>query len=258
MAKRINGFLGGRLRLAQPERGHRAGADAALLASATPPEARGLLLDVGAGSGAAGLSAALLAPAARVGLIEIEPQAASLARENIALNSLEGRAFVFETDLFDAAARRRAGLSNEVAEVVLTNPPFYEEGKVRVAPDPAKALAHVGAAPLEQWVRAALSLLAPGGVFVMIHRAEALAECLAATGGRLGAISVLPIAPREGEPAIRVLLRGIKGSKAPLALLPPLALHGPDRAFTPLADAIFRGAAPAPFARRPSGRADPR
>lgn len=235
------------MRLAQGEGGHRAGADAALLASATPRNLGGLLLDVGAGAGAVGLSAALLAPAARIGLIELEPGACALARENVAANGLERRAVVFEADLFDAAVRRAAGLENESAEAVLTNPPYLAPGKSRVSPDARRALAHVRRAPLADWTRAALALLAPGGVFAMIHRADALTECLTAIEGRLGGIALLPVAPREAAVATRVLLRGVKGSKAPLRLCPPLALHQANGAFTPLADAIFRGEAVAPF-----------
>jgi len=157
MAKRISGFLGGRLLLAQDEGGHRAGTDAALLVAATPREVNGLLLDVGAGVGAAGLGAALLAPEAYIGLIEFDFLACELARENIALNGLDARARVFETDLFDAESRRAAGLAPEAARVVLTNPPFFQRGSVRVTPDPRKASAHVADAPLEDWTRACLA-----------------------------------------------------------------------------------------------------
>jgi tRNA1(Val) A37 N6-methylase TrmN6 len=243
MAERVSGFLGGRLLLAQNQRGHRAGTDAALLAAATPRDVDGFILDVGAGAGAVGLSAALLAPAARVGLIEFESLACELARENIARNGLGDRAQVFEADLFDAEARRAAGLVPEAAQVVLTNPPFFQRGSVRVTPDPRKALAHVGAAPLEDWARACLALLAPGGIFAMIHRADALAECLAALAQRIGGIALLPIAPREGEAATRILLCGVKGSKAPLKLCAPLVLHGEGGGFTLLAEAIHRGEA---------------
>ncbi len=247
MTERIDGFLNGRLLLKQGEGGHRAGADAILLASATPRDAAGLLLDVGAGAGAVGLAAALLAPRARVGLVEIEPQACAMARGNIARNALCERAQVFEADLFDAAARRAAGLANEGACVVLTNPPYLDPARARVSPDPRRALAHVGAAPLADWARAALALLQPGGVFVMIHRADALAPCLATVEGRLGSIALLPIAPRAEEAASRILLWGVKGSKGPLKLCAPLALHEADGAFTPLADAIFRGEAAPPL-----------
>ena len=107
-------IFGGRLRLAQDEGGHRAGTDAALLVAATPREVNGLLLDVGAGVGAVGLGAALLAPKAHIGLIELDFQACELARENIALNGLDARARVFEADLFDAESRRAAGLEPEI------------------------------------------------------------------------------------------------------------------------------------------------
>lgn len=247
MTESDNRFLGGRLLLRQGGSGHRAGTDAMLLASAIPRDASGLLFDAGAGAGAVGLSAAILAPDIRVGLIELEPQACVLARENISRNGFGDRSEVFEADLLDAASRRAAGLRPVSASAVLTNPPFFEPGRVRVTPDPQKALAHVGAAPLEDWARACLSLLEPGGLFVMIHRADALADCLAAVKGRLGGVAILPVAPREGEPAIRILLRGVKGSKAPLRLCAPLVLHSRDGSFTPLADAIHRGEAAAPF-----------
>ncbi len=220
----VHGFLEGRLRLRQGRGGHRAGHDAALLASVTPPETDGLILDIGAGAGAVGLMAAIRAPAARVGLVEIDPQTCALAKENIERNGLAPRVTAHEADIASAASRRSAGLVDEQATLVLTNPPFYEASRVRVTPDAAKARAHVAAAPLSEWVRGALALLAPGGRFAMIHRADALADCLPAVAGRLGGVSILPIYSRPGAPATRILLQGVKGSKAPLALLPPLTI----------------------------------
>jgi tRNA1(Val) A37 N6-methylase TrmN6 len=237
----VDAFFGGRIHLAQMAGGHRAGTDAALLAAAAPRGTQGLILDVGAGVGAVGLCAAFLVPAAKVGLVEIDPAAAALARENITRNGLDARARVFEADALSAAARRAAGLAAESAALVLTNPPFYTPGAVRASPDAAKARAHVAAAPTSDWMRAALALLAPGGVFVMIHRAEALGDCLAGAEKRLGALRILPVAPRAGAPATRILLKGVKGSRAPLVLMAPLALHEADGAFTPRAAALHRG-----------------
>ena len=77
---------------------------------------------------------------------------------------------------------------------------------------------------------------------IFIHIAERLSALLAAFETRFGAITVLPLSPREGEPAHRVLVRGIKGSRAPLTLLASRALHAGDgRAFLPQFEAIFRG-----------------
>ncbi|WP_424361331.1 tRNA1(Val) (adenine(37)-N6)-methyltransferase [Methylocystis parvus] len=211
-------FLDGRLRLRQG-RGHRAGHDAVLLASLTSPDQTGLILDIGAGAGAVGLMAAALAPAATVGLVEIDPETCALARENVAANGLDVRVTVHEADATSARSRRAAGLIDERAALVLTNPPFYEEGRVRVTPDPGKARAHVAAVPLSEWVRGALALLAPGGTFAMIHRADALSACLAAVEGRLGGVTIQPVFSKPGAPAVRILLKGVKGSRAPLAIL---------------------------------------
>jgi tRNA1(Val) A37 N6-methylase TrmN6 len=239
-ATRWESFLGGRLRLRQAVRGHRAGTDALLLAAATPSSTRGLILDVGADAGVVGLAAALRAPAARVGLVEVDAAACVRARANIAANDLAARVAVYEADVASPAARRAAGLAPETAALVLTNPPFHAPDQVRATPDPDKARAHVLRMPLESWLRACLALLAPGGMLVMVHRADALGACLAAVEGRLGALAVLPVLPRPGSPATRLLLRGVKGSRAPLSIRAPLVLHAPDGGFAPAAESLFR------------------
>lgn len=221
---RTDAFLDGRLRLRQPAAGHRVGTDAVLLASETPPTQKGLILDIGAGVGAVGLMAALRGPDATIGLVEIDPESAALARENIASNDLAARIIVHEADVLSAKSRRLAGLIDEKAALVLTNPPFHEAHRVRVTPDPDKARAHVMRAPLDEWIRACLALLAPGGTFVMIHRADALGAALRAMEGRLGGVAVQPVHTRADAPATRILLSGVKGSKAPLALLPAKAV----------------------------------
>lgn len=225
-------LLGGRLRLRQLAGGHRAGTDSLLLAAMAPPDACGTILDVGAGAGTVGLVAAWRAPQAQIGLIEIDAAACSLALDNIEANGFAARIRVFETDVMAPACRRAAGLHDEQAAVVLTNPPFYDAASVRVTPDRDRARAHVAAAPLSDWLRASLALLAPGGVFAMIHRADALADCLASVGRRLGGVSIRPVHPRADQPASRILLRGVKGSKAPLRLEAPLVLHEQDGRFT--------------------------
>lgn len=226
-------LLGGRLRLRQSASGHRAGTDALLLAALTPPETRGMVLDVGSGAGAVGLVAAFRAPCARIGLVEIDRMACALAQANIQENALEARMSVHEADILTPASRRAAGLVDEQAALVLTNPPFFDAGSVRATPDSARALAHVAAAPLSDWLRASLALLAPGGVFAMVHRADALADCLGSIGRRLGGLRIRPVQPRVDSPASRILICGVKGSKGPLRLEAPLVLHEPDGRFTP-------------------------
>jgi tRNA1(Val) A37 N6-methylase TrmN6 len=51
----------------------------------------------------------------------------------------------------------------------------------------------------------------------------------------------MPVHPTIGASAHRLIVSGVKGSKAPLRLAPALILHGEDGRLTPEADAIHRG-----------------
>lgn len=238
-----NLWLGGRLRLYQPPRGaHRAGTDAALLSRLVRPKSDCTIVDVGAASGAVGLAAALEEPSARIVLVERDADLVRLARRNIEENGLQGRAVVIAADVFSVEALRAAGLGPEMADIVLTNPPFFEVERHRPSPVAGKASAHTFAeGGLEPWLKACLDVLKPGGTLGLIHRADALPDCLAAMKRRFGGIMVRPVHARAGRPAIRVLITGIKGSRAPFSLAPPLILHGEDGVMTPEADAIHRG-----------------
>jgi len=244
----LDAILGGRLRLRQPIGGHRVGADAVLLAAAAGAPAR-RIVDVGAGVGAVGLALLQRWPEAQGGLVEIDRELAALARENAALNGLSARARVVAADALDAPSRREAGLAEGEADLVVTNPPFFDALKVRASPDSGRARAHVAPArhgapsPLEAWIVASLALLAPEGRFVMIHRPDALAAILLAIGRRLGALALMAVHPRAEQNAHRLLVAGVKGSKAPLRIAPPLVLHEASGAFTARAEAIHRGEA---------------
>ncbi|WP_237481941.1 tRNA1(Val) (adenine(37)-N6)-methyltransferase [Lichenibacterium dinghuense] len=237
-------LLGGRLALLQAPAGHRAGTDAVLLAAAAAIAPGDAFVDVGAGVGTAGLALALRCPDACGLLLEADAAAADLARHNAALNGVGDRVAVVEADLFARAAERPAALRAEAASLVVTNPPFFAAGAVRASPNAARATAHVaGPRGHGDWLAAAAALLAPKGRLVMIHRPDALPALLAACDGRLGAVAVRPVLPREGADAHRILLAGIKGSRAPLRIGAPLVLHGSGGGFTAEAEAIHRGEA---------------
>lgn len=232
-------LFAGNLKLFQPKTGHRAGTDAVLLAAATPPDAR-RIADLGASTGLVGLRAAQMNTAAEALLIERDPEMVRLARENIARNGLEARVSARIADVFVLGA---ATDIRERFDCVLTNPPFFNAGDIRVSPHPQRAGAHVLDASLDDWLRNAATILAPKGELVVIHRADALEELLPAASRRVGGIRLRFIHPEAGAPAIRVLLAGRKGSRAPLSVQPPLVLHGADGAFTPDALAFHRGEA---------------
>lgn len=238
-----DGFLGGRLKLLQPKRGHRVGTDAALLVAAArdrmPEGAR--VADFGAGVGAVGLSLAHLG-AAHVMLAEIDPHMAALAAENAARNMLADRAEALGVDVADLGRSGAPGPGPDSLDLVVANPPFDAAGRFRGSPDTGRATAHIAAdGLLEVWTRVAARVLKPGAVFVMVHRPEAVGEALAACAGRFGDLRLKPVHARPGEPAIRILIAAAKGRRGVLALLPGLVLHDASGGFTAEADAIQRG-----------------
>jgi tRNA1(Val) A37 N6-methylase TrmN6 len=233
-------FLGGRLRLRQFRRGHRAGTDAVLLAAATRIRSGEHLVDVGAGVGAAALAVLCRLPDVTATLIEKDPATADLARHNVAANGFADRASVAVADLFDPATRRLHLATG--ADAVISNPPFYEAGSVRMATDGPKRGSYV----LDQhthadWFKGLASMLRPRGRLTMIHRPEALGALVGAAPGRIGALELRSIHPTPQHAAIRLLLSGTARSRAPLSILPPLALHGPDGRFTPEVEALHQG-----------------
>jgi tRNA1(Val) A37 N6-methylase TrmN6 len=242
--------LGGRLRLTQKRSGHRVGHDAILLAAATPARPGDRAVDLGAGVGAAGLALAVRVSDVTVTLVEIDPALARIAAENITRNGFDARANAVALDVTAPAdAFAAVGLGPGSADHVLMNPPFNNPQRQNVSPDPDRRSAHVAPdASLADWVAAAAWLLHSAGTLTMIWRADGLAPVLAALDQSFGGIVVLPVHGRAGEPAIRVLVRATKGSRAPLALLPGLVLNDRSGRPTPEAESVLRDGAALPLA----------
>ena len=240
-------FLGGRLAVVQPADGrHRAGLEALLIAAAIEASFEGVAVDLGSGAGVAGLAVAVRARRARVVLVERDPVNVACARMTLTLpvnRGLAGRVTVVTADIAAPETdRAAAGLARASADAVIVNPPFHAPGAGTISPNADRADAYVLAdGDLDPWMRAAASLLKPGGRLFAIFRADGLEALLAAYRGRFGAIDVLPIHPRAQLPARRVLVGAVKGSRAGLRLLPPLVLHpSSGSGYTPEAEAVLR------------------
>jgi len=236
-------FLGGRITVIQPQRGHRAGSDAVFLAAAVPAQEGERVLDVGAGVGVAGLCLLARIPKLHVTAVEIDEGLCGLARENAARNGFTAQ---FETVAADVTSPGRTlaarGLHHESYDHVIANPPFYAEGNIRPAPDEARKTAHVMRGDsLSAWVRFFAAMAAPDGMLTLIHRPDCLGELLEQLPGRFGGVCVYPLFPKRDEPASRIILQGRKGSRAGLSLLPGLVLHDENGRYSEEAEAVLRG-----------------
>jgi tRNA1Val (adenine37-N6)-methyltransferase len=214
-------FLGSRLSVMQPRFGYRAAMDPVLLAAAVQAQAGDRVLDLGCGVGVAGLCVAVRVPGITLTGLELQAGYAELARRNAAANGIT--ATVAEGDL-----TARAMLSEQGFDHVLMNPPYFPAGGGTPARDAGRERALREETPLAEWLAFASRRLVPGGWLAVVQLAERLPDLLAGLPGSMGSVTVLPVQPRAGRAATRVVLRARKGGRAAFAMAAALVMHDGD------------------------------
>ncbi len=248
-----DGFHNGDFQVLQPKgSGHRSGLDALLLAAALPKGAVGDLADLGAGSGTAGLAALNLNPDIDLTEVEINPDLVELAQQTLMLvenSDFRERVKILQADVTLSGVKRlETGLNQDSMDFVIMNPP-YNSASERASPDPERAKAHsLGDGGLDPWLRTAAAITRPGGMLVLIYRTQNLGDVLACCQGRFGGLEILPVHSRGDEASKRMIVRGIRGSRAPMSIVPGFTVHKADGTFTRDAKAIFDGNARLEFA----------
>lgn len=231
--------LNHKVRLLQAENGFRTSLDSVFLGAACMAEAGDRVLDMGCGVGGASFCLLWRVPQTHMTGVDIQQSHIDLARRNIQLNAMEGRAEFFCADITGYK-------SDKPFDHVICNPPYLEAGTYTVSSseERATALGHEGSElSLKDWLDAGFHNLRSGGSLTMIHRADAVDKIVQGLGRRFGAIEVIPLYPRAGQEAKRVIVRAIKDRKTPARLREGIILHEADGAYTAKADAILRDGA---------------
>lgn len=248
-ANTADAFHRGRFWVVQPkDTGHRSGADAMILAAAVPTDFAGRLADFGAGAGAAAMAVVSRCSSAEAVLVESEPGMAHFAGLTLTHPqnaSLRERASLLVADVTLAGKEReRAGLGRNAFDFVIMNPPFNAASD-RASPNMMRQKAHVMADGMfESWIKSAAAVLRPRGGIAIIARPQSIGTILAAMEGRFGGAEIAPVHAHADRPAIRIVVRAWRGTRATLSLMPPLVLHeGPDNGLSARAEAINAGAA---------------
>jgi tRNA1Val (adenine37-N6)-methyltransferase len=236
----LDDFLCGRLSLWQPVQGYRAATDPVLLAASVPARPGQSVLDLGCGAGAASLCLGWRVRGLQQAGLEIQPDYAELARRNAQRNGMTFEVVTGDLGAMPIELRRDF-------DHVIANPPYYHSAG-SASPNAGRDTALRVDLPLAEWVRVGAKRLAPGGWLTIIALPENLPDLLAGAE-KLGSISILPLAAREGRAAKRMIFQARKGGKGALRLLAPFVLHqGPahdgDREnYTPQANAVLRDGA---------------
>ena len=198
------------------------GTDSVLLADFANISNARRVIDLGCGGGTLMILLALRNPAAAFTGVEISPEAAEEARENVRQNDLTGRVEVITGDLRELDSGH-AGLYDHV----VSNPPYFPLGKGKPAPDPLRASARDERfCTLAELCRAARYLCRWGGLFSLVHRPERLSEVFV----EMSRCGLEPKRLRfvqydENSAPNLVLIEGRRGGKPGLSVEPPLIIR---------------------------------
>jgi tRNA1(Val) A37 N6-methylase TrmN6 len=226
-------LLGGRVYYAQPARGFRSGIEPVLLAASVPAKSGQRVLEAGSGAGAALLCLAARVPGIWGVGVERSPELVELARHNASANQQARLSFI----VADIGCAGDLGSFDHAC----ANPPYHSaEGTPSPLPGRESAKrAHP--ALLAEWARQLGARLVHRGTLTLVLPVALMQAAFAAlTGAHCQPTAVLPLWPSVGLGAKLMLARGVKGGRGPLRLLPGLALHAAQGAFTPEAEAVLR------------------
>lgn len=225
-----------KVRLLQAKDGFRTSMDSVFVAAACKAKDGNRVLDMGAGVGGATFCLAWRVAAAHVTGVEIQKSHADLAQQNIALNNADGRVEIVCADIRDY-------VPNKKFDHVICNPPYLEAGHYTPSPSLERALAlghHESEMTLLDWINAGYNNVKSGGTFTIIHRADMVDKIIKALGRRFGAVEIIPLYPRMGVDAKRVIVRAIKDRKSPAILNAGIIMHEEGGEYTKQANAILR------------------
>jgi len=198
----IDTFFNGKLRIIQPRQGYRFSVDALLLAEFVSIKSEDFVVDLGAGCGIISLFLAVEREVSFVVGLELQEELTSQAKRNIMLN--------------------------ELANVVVCNPPYRQGKSGRINPDLSKAIArHEIAVSLNDTLDAGKALLRPGGRLALIYPANRLTEVFAKMRTHeLEPKRLQIIFPDSASHAKLAMIEGRLQGKSGLKILPPIFGQG--------------------------------
>lgn len=183
------------------------GADSLALGEFCTLKSRDRVLDLGCGAGLLLLLCARREREVSLFGVEVDPDAAALARENLAENGLAGE--ILTGDLRSAPLPEGMGL-------VISNPPWYPGGSgAKGGPGRMEGCS------LSELCGTAVGALKPKGRFALVHSPERLTDLMTALrGAGLEPKRLQFCRHRADKPPYAVLLEAVKGGRPGLAVLP--------------------------------------
>lgn len=227
----------GGLRFVWADHLFRPGTDTFLLSS-LPRLRPGLrVCDLGCGTGLLGLLLMQRQPDLRIAGLDIQPEAAALARRAAAENGLTER-----LDFRCGDLRQVRGIfPTGCFDLVVCNPPYYPPAGGKLSADGARRTARSETeASLADLCAAASYLLRWGGKFCLVHKPERLADVLCALrDAGTEAKRLRFVHNRATDPPSLFLAEGCRGGRPGITVEPPLILQNGNGTPTAELNAIY-------------------
>ena len=206
------------------------GMDAVLLSGYAKVKKGQRVLDLGTGTGIIPILLEAKTEASHLTGLEIQEKSADMARRSVRYNDLEDKISIVTGDIKEAGSLFGAASF----DVVTSNPPYMIGGHGLQNPSMPKTIArHEVLCDLEDVVRAASTVLVPGGYFYMVHRPFRLAEIITAmTKYQLEPKRMRFVYPYVDKPANMVLIEAVKGGNSQLKVEEPLIVYNKDGSYT--------------------------
>lgn len=214
----------GRLICRQHQKGYRFSVDAVLLAHFCSPAKRDRVLDLGTGCGIVSLIMAHRHGDILLTGLEIQPDLAVLARNNVVQNHFSDRIDIISGDYREI----KKLVTVESFDLVVSNPPYYPLGKGRMNPTGEQAAArHELHGDIFQLMKSGAFAVKNKGRVCVVYPADQTARLFSAMSANgLVPKKILPVYsyPEEGRARL-VLVEAIKNGGHELAFLAPFYIY---------------------------------
>lgn len=233
----IDSLFQGKLRVKQGRSGYRFSIDAVMLADFAGPLSSEKVLDLGTGCGIIPLVLFFRYEGISIHGVEIQPELARIADENICDNRMRDRVRIHCCDMKQISRELISG----PADVVICNPPFHQVVSGRLNPNRQRAIArHEITITLSDIVETADRMLHDGGRFLTVFPVGRMADMLCQMRRRGVEPKILRMVhPKENGPAKLFLVEGKKGGQPGLLVPPPLVLFRAEGGYTDEAAGMF-------------------
>lgn len=216
--------------LIQDDQFFKLGQDSVLLSDFASPPPRARVMDLGCGNGALGVLLCARYANIEVTGLEIQPEVASLARENVLCNQLHARMRIVTGDL----KQHKSLFPTGRFDYVVCNPPYFAQGSGCAAQGKSRHTARQEEqCSARDAVRAAAYLVKYGGRAAFVYRPERLCELICA----MQACALEPkrmrfVHQHACAAPSAVLIEARRGSAPGVRVLPPLLMCEKDGTYT--------------------------